>query len=507
MSAEDKQQEQRQCTGWDLDRVIIVKLSGENDPIDPKNWSIGERAKNIAILSFLIFVQAWASAAESMANTEASREFHVSKTAENLATAMYLFGIGSGAMFVGPLSEAVGRNPTYLASTFCYLFFVLGSALTTTFGGQVICRYLVGLFASATLAINGASVRDQFRPVKRAFVFPVIAWANVARMYSQLCSVGMMMLRVLIVASGLAPIVGGWVVSNPNLDWRWTEWITLIISGFSFLIAFMFLPETYVPVLLDWKAEHLRRVSGDRRYDSQHANGTSFSNRIKDTLTMPAIFFRTEPVIIVFGAYLVFLYILLFTFLSGFDYIFRNTYNLSVGYEGSCFAAIAIGTTTFMICIPGLYSWARYKTEWRRGSPIKPEFRLWPAIITAPLLPISLFWLGWTNYSHISIWSGLAACYTFGVVLIAIYVSTYEYIIDSYREHAAVALASITMARYLIAGGMVIVVRPMYEGIGVQWTMTILGCFATILAPAPLTFWKFGHRLREKSPYAMSDEY
>jgi hypothetical protein len=222
---------------------------------------------------------------------------------------------------------------------------------------------------------------------------------------------------------------------------------------------------------------------------------------------MPAIFFRTEPVIIVFGTYLVFLYILLFTFLSGFDYIFRNTYDLSVGYEGSCFAAIVIGTTTFMICIPGLYSWARYKTKWRRGSPIKPEFRLWPAILTAPLLPISLFWLGWTNYSHISIWSGLAACYIFGIVLIAIYVSTYEYIIDSYREHAAVALASITMARYLIAGGMVIIVRPMYEGIGVQWTMTILGCVATILTPAPLTFWKFGHKLREKSPYATSDEY
>jgi hypothetical protein len=38
----------------------------------------------------------------------------------------------------------------------------------------------VGLFASATLAINGSSVGDQFRPVKRTFVFPIVAWANVA---------------------------------------------------------------------------------------------------------------------------------------------------------------------------------------------------------------------------------------------------------------------------------------------------------------------------------------
>lgn len=157
-----------------------VVSSGDDDPLDPKNWPLLHRSKNIAILSFLIFVQGWAGAAESMANTKASEEFGVSKVAETLSTAMYLFGIGSGSLLAGPLSETYGRNPVYLVSTFCYLFFILGCALTPTFGGQVVCRYLVGLSSSATLSINGSSVRDQFRPVKRAFVFPVIAWANVA---------------------------------------------------------------------------------------------------------------------------------------------------------------------------------------------------------------------------------------------------------------------------------------------------------------------------------------
>jgi hypothetical protein len=162
-------------------RRRVVSL-GDDDPLDPRNWPRADRCKNIAILSLLIFVQAWAGAAESMGNTQISKEFGVSKVAENLSTAMYLFGIGSGSLFAGPVSETVGRNPTYLLSTFFYLCFVLGSALTPTFGGQVVCRYLVGLFSSATLSINGSSVRDQFRPVKRAFVFPVIAWANVAGM-------------------------------------------------------------------------------------------------------------------------------------------------------------------------------------------------------------------------------------------------------------------------------------------------------------------------------------
>lgn len=282
--------------------------------------------------------------------------------------------------------------------------------------------------------------------------------------------------------------------------------MTLIISGAAFLVAFFFLPETYLPLLLDWRARHLRRATGDDRYVSDHAEAASFSERMKKVLPLPAKFFAKEPVISILGGYLVLLYVLLFTFLSGFDYIFKHTYGLSVGQTGSCFAAIAAGATAFTLLAPGMYAWARRKTEHVRGAPIKPEFRLWPAIVAAPLLPISLFWLGWGNRSSVSIWSSLGACFVFGVALIAIYVSSYEYIIDSYGDHAAIALASITMVRYLIAGGMVMAARPLYSGIGVQWTMTFLGSIAVVLAPAPLVFWWVGSKLRTKSPYALSPD-
>ncbi|RKK91482.1 putative efflux pump kojT [Fusarium oxysporum] len=463
-----------------------VQSAGEDDPLNPLNWSRSGRAKNVFIICFLVFTQCWAGSAISMGNSMASEEFHVSQVAENLSTAMFLFGVGTGALFAGPISETIGRNTTYLVATAFYLCFVLGSAMTPTFGGQVVCRFFVGLSASATLTINGASVNDQFRPVKRALVFPIVAWANVA-------------------SPVIAPIAGGWIVSNPNLGWRWTEWITLIISGAAFIVALFFLPETYFPLILSWKAKELRRITGDQRYTSQHEQKHSFWKQLRQTLPLPATFFLSEPVIIVLGLYLILLYILLFSFLSGFDYIFRNTYGLEPGYQGSCFAAIAAGATAFVLCGPGLYEWARQHTERVKGASIQPEFRLWPAIVTAPFLPISLFWLGWTNYSGISIWSGLGACFLFGIVLTSIYVSSYEYVTDSYGEHSAIALGSITMSRYLIAGGMVMAARPMYEGIGVHWTMTLLGCIAMLLTPAPILFWKYGPQLRRRSPYATSD--
>jgi len=282
------------------------------------------------------------------------------------------------------------------------------------------------------------------------------------------------------------------------------EWITLIISASAWLIALVLLPETYLPILLDWKARQLRRVTGDNRYTSEHASSKSFSARIRAVAPLTLVFFVTEPVIGVLGVYLIFLYALLFSFLSGFDYIFKETYSLSVGLTGSCFGAIAAGATAFTLCAPGLYSWARRKTEHVRGAAVEPEFRLWPAMFAAPMLPVCLFWLGWANRPDISVWVSLAACFVFGIVLIAMYVSSYEYIIDSYGDHSAVALASITVARYLVAGAMVMASRPMYEGIGVHWSLTILGCAAAILAPAPILFWRYGGRLRAKSQYAKS---
>lgn len=299
-----------------------------------------------------------------------------------------------------------------------------------------------------------------------------------------------------------APVASGWLVSNPSLGWRWPDWMTLIISGAAFLIAALFLPETYLPLLLDWKAKELRRATGNLRFTSEHAMESDFLKRLKHNVKLGITFYRTEIIVTVLGFYLLLLYTLLFSSLSGFDFIFKDTYQLSTGLTGSCFASIAVGSTVFTLSAPGLYTWARSDTEYVHGAHVEPEFRLWPAIVTAPMLPICLFWLGWTNYPRISIWCGLGACFVFGVVLTAFYVSSYEYIIDSYGEHSAIALASVTAVRYLAAGGMVMATRPMYSGIGVHWSLTIMGCIAAVLSPAPLLLWRYGPKLRKKSEYA-----
>ena len=42
----------------------------------------------------------------------------------------------------------------------------------------------------------------------------------------------------------------------------------------------------------------------------------------------------------------------------------------------------------------------------------------------------------------------------------------------------------------------------MFEGMGIQWASTLLGCVAAVLVPVPVWFLLRGAKLREKSTFA-----
>jgi len=42
----------------------------------------------------------------------------------------------------------------------------------------------------------------------------------------------------------------------------------------------------------------------------------------------------------------------------------------------------------------------------------------------------------------------------------------------------------------------------MFEGIGIEWGMTFLGCLATLFIPMPFFFYFYGKKIRAKSKFA-----
>jgi MFS family permease len=260
------------------------------------------------------------------------------------------------------------------------------------------------------------------------------------------------------------PVVGGFIGESSRVSWRWTEWVTLIISGLVLALVVLFQPETYAPILLKWKANHLRQLTGDDRYVAEVGiRADDFMTRLRRALYRPFLLTLREPIVVLFALYLTVIYVVLFTFLDGYTYIFTDTYGFSQGITGLAFLGIGIGLCFASLWVPLIHYWAKrdlaaVKAE--GGDHLPPEIRLWFAMFGAPAVPISLFWMGWTTYPEVSYWSPLVASVLFGYGILCIFISTYQYIIDSYEIYAASALASLTLIRYVAAGGMVVVGIP-----------------------------------------------
>lgn len=186
------------------------------------------------------------------------------------------------------------------------------------------------------------------------------------------------------------------------LSWRWVEWIMLIIDGLVIALVVALKRETLAPRLLLYKAQHLRKLTGDKRFMTEtEAEGESIADILKTNFTRPFIL-ALEPIVFLFTLYLTIVYIILFTFLDGYPFIFDMVYGIGQGLANICFLGLLVGIVLSMVTVPLVYSITKKQLardgDDGTGKAINQETRLIFAMIGAPLIPIGLFWMGWTNY-------------------------------------------------------------------------------------------------------------
>ena len=124
-------------------------------------------------------------------------------------------------------------------SMFGFTIFSIGTATAKDLQTVLICRFFAGFFGASPLAVVAAVFTDMFDNRTRGTAITLFS----------IC-----------VFTGplLAPFIGGFIVES-HLGWRWTMYLVSIMGFSAFLLDFLFLRETYPPVLLIDKASELRR--------------------------------------------------------------------------------------------------------------------------------------------------------------------------------------------------------------------------------------------------------
>lgn len=293
-----------------------------------------------------------------------------------MTTGMYLLGTGVGALFAGTVSETFGRDVMYMTTFVVFMIYVMAKALAPNYGAALVFRFLVAFFGSTPMTAAGGTIADMWSPLEMIFCVAVGAMTSYA-------------------GPLLGPIIGAYLPG-----WRWADWTALIIAAGTLIYVFLFQPETYQPVLLEWRAKHLRDLTGDDRYQVGGLASThTLGRRLMVNLYRPFVMVSTEPIILVFTFYLTIIYFVLFTFLNGYPYIFQETYGISHSLTFILFVALLIGDLAALPLIPLIYGWAKKAAV---SGTLTPETCRWYGMLGGSImLPISLWWMAWTCYVRI----------------------------------------------------------------------------------------------------------
>ncbi|KAJ5200591.1 Major facilitator superfamily domain general substrate transporter [Penicillium cf. griseofulvum] len=461
----------------------LVDWDGKDDPENPQNYSnLRKWIITLTMSSMTVWIT-FASSVFSTATLVTAKEFNVSTEVMVLGTSLVVFGFALGPLCWAPLSELYGRRIPLFSGYAIFAIFQIPVAVAQNLETILVCRFLIGVFGCSPLAVVAGAMADIWDPVDRAVAIALFSGAT-------------------FLGPILGPIVGGFITDS-SLGWRWTAWITLIASSFFGLIALLVIPETYGPVILQKRAARLRIETNNWALHSVlDEHKPTMSDIVTKYLFRPLQMLIQEPILVAITLYLALIY--------GILYLFFEAYPISFGevrgwtHEGVAalpFIGILVGVV-FGICLIIYNTKTRFARKLAKHGKVVPEERLVPMMVASVLLPIGLFWFGWTSNPNISWVPQAIAGVPIGVGILVIFMQGLNYLIDVYMMFANSAVAANTLIRSIVGGAFPLFATQMYRNLGVAWASSVLGFITLAMIPIPILFFIYGARIRAMSKFS-----
>ncbi|EKM57337.1 uncharacterized protein PHACADRAFT_208428 [Phanerochaete carnosa HHB-10118-sp] len=462
----------------------IVEWYGPNDSENPQNWSLAKKSFvtfQVCLLTFSVYI---GSAIYSPGIDEIAAQFGVSPVAATLGLTLFVVGYGIGPMFLSPLSELpqIGRTTVYILSLALFVVLQVPTALAKNLGALLPLRFVAGFAGSPALATGGASLSDVWAPEHRAVVIGLWSVAGIS-------------------GPVLGPLLGGFATQGE--DWTWTIWILLWMSGATLVFLTLFFPETSASALLYRRAARLRRVTEDSRLKSEgeiEVEHMTVGDIAMMHLVRPFILMFVEPIVAFWNIYIALVYGILYIFIESFRVVFVEKHGFNLGENGLAFLGIFAGTIiTFAFFAP--YALRVLKPKFVDNTFV-PEMRLPIAFVGSVLLPISMFWFGWTSSASVHWIVPIIASAFFSAGTYMLFQAGLNYLADCYPRYVASVLAGNDFFRSMVGAAFPLFSTAFFHNLGVGPACSILGGVAVLMLPIPWILHRYGARIRSWSKYA-----
>jgi multidrug resistance protein len=367
------------------EKHFVVDWDGPNDPLNPKNKSLARKWTIVIIIAFGSYCVTNTSSLYTTTYEGMNAEFGSSRILATLGLSTYVFGLGIAPMVLGPLSEFYGRRPIYLFAYAGFVIWLIPCAVAQNIQTMLIARFFDGLCGSAFLSVAGGTVGDMF--TKETLQAPML-------IYSASPFLG----------PATAPMMGGFI--NYYTSWRWSWYFLLIFSSVVFVAIAVFVPETYMPVLLRQKARQKRNQTGDDRWKAPiEISDKSVTSTVLHSLYRPILLLFLDPMCFNLCLFSSILLGILYLFFGAFPLVFKNVYGFNLWQIGLSFTGLMVG---MLLAIASDPIWHfNYKRLLQKQEELtgerksEPEFRLPSAIFGSWFCVVGVFWFAWTIYSSV----------------------------------------------------------------------------------------------------------
>ncbi|KAG4028225.1 hypothetical protein MFRU_023g00620 [Monilinia fructicola] len=455
-----------------------LEAIGEDDAL-PLNWSETRKWLIVVTISGMSFIVNLSTVICAPASLQIEQELGF--RSDFLATfyiTVWDLGEAIAPLYIGPLSERIGRLPVYHFYNVLFIIFTIVTGFSNSIGMIIAFRFLTGM-ATTSICLNPSIVGDMFPVQTRGAAMSIMSLMP-------------------LVGTAVGPIVGGYVTQR--LNWRWTFWLTGILTGIVELSMLLVFRETYLP--------HILRQRAKKAAARSLSVATHTGKKAKHPLYMlPLVVLRflLQPFVILLGSraattvalYLSIIYAYLFLLAATLATVFQEIYSFSETNSGLVYLGLATGMFIgTLICRFTLDRFIVKKTTTVQGNsdasasgaPISahPERRLIPAIPSMVILPAALFLYGWTLQVQAHWAVPVVATALAGFCLSTTTIPIMNYLVDVFGDLSASAVAAVLPLRYVIGTFLPVAAPYMYSRLGYGWANSLLAFILIICVPAPL---------------------
>ncbi|KAB5532766.1 major facilitator superfamily domain-containing protein [Coniochaeta sp. 2T2.1] len=468
-----------------LEKDYGATWSSPHDPSDPYNWPSRLKVSIGVIFSFGQLVTLMSASMIAAALSDICRDLDIEPSEGQIVFSTYFLGLAFGPFLVAAWAEMSGRKGVWL---FANAWFILWNALCPvgrSKGLMIVGRLMTGLGASAGVTLTGPVMADMYREADRGKSLAIASFLPY-------------------LGPALGPILGG--LLTHSVDWPWVFWIMCIFDAAITVLGLVFIRESYTPVLLRHKAAAQKKL--DRTTTTAPVVVLSprtwwsywrdFFAKLGDNMARPVLLLVRRPIVQII-ALLLALNFGIYTFLlSTFATLYIDRYGQTESAASLHYIAIAVGSS-LSSQVGGRIMDVIYRRLADRALDRigRPEFRVpWmaPGVV---LLPVGLFWYGWSAERGVS-WAVVdvgAAVFSLGCFISSQSLLAYQ--LDEFAEFGASSTAATKMLSYVLGFAFPVFAPQLYEGLGYGWGNSLLG-FVWIVVAFPLTglLWILGERLR-----------